>query len=222
MLAAAPAVVADATAPAAWLLSPEEAESRLWSLYSSAPLPQQLCSGELFEGLACLAGEAGTWDELSGINRPLLLDMITPQRFAAAVLFLGAEGRTAWVAATEGIVELELGELGLAWTGRYRLLWHPPDGFSGPLGLGDESPVVSQIASLFARLDGQQKALSGTLFSPVLQARVRMFQRENGLLDDGVVGVQTLLKINEALGIDLTNSAARKRLAQVTEEVVVR
>ncbi len=216
--------IAPATAATAgnWMLSPMATLAQLWSLYSAAPLPLEPCSGEVHDGLACVAGNASTWDELAEFDRPLLLDMITPERFAAGALFLGFNGRNAWVATEEGITEVELGAVGPAWTGGYRLLWHPPEGFGRPLGLGDNSPAVAQVASLFARLDGQQQALAGNRFSPALQTRVRLFQREQGLEDDGVVGMQTLLKLNEALGIDLTAAAARDKLASAADAAVNR
>ena len=56
-------------------------------------------------------------------------------------------------------------------------------------------------------------ALAGNRFSPALATRVRLFQREHALEDDAVVGLQTLLKLNEALDIDPTATAARALLA---------
>ena len=207
-----PVVAAPVPVPAGWLLSPVDAWAQLWSLYGvSFGAPQQ-CSAQLYEGLACVEGEAQTWDELAAFDRPLLLDVVTPERFAAAVVFLGINGRAALVATPEGVVEVGLSELAPAWSGRYRLLWHPPGGFNRPLGLGDTSGTVARVAALFAQLDGQQQALAGNRFSPGLEMRVRMFQQQYGLAADGVVGLQTLLKLNEALGIDPTAEAARKLL----------
>jgi len=215
------APVTSAPAPQ-WLLAPQDAWSRLWSLYSPAPVPALPCSGRLQDGLACVEGTAQTWDELSALDRPLLLDMITPERFAAGSVFLGSNGRTAWFAGNDGVLEVQLAELGPAWTGRYSLLWHPPPGFVRPLGIGDNTPAVAQVAALFARLDGQPQALAGTLFNPALETRVRLFQRKYALDDDGVVGLQTLLKLNEALGIDPTAAAARDLLARRPGDVVTR
>lgn len=203
-------------APGNWLLSPQTAQARLWSLYSAEPAPADLCAGPLPNGLACIAGSARTWDELAELDRPLLLDMITAERFGAGVLLLGSRGRTGWVLTDSGVSEIELVQLGPAWTGNYRLLWQPPEGFTRPVGLGDNSPAIAQIAALFARLDGQPQALAGTRFTPALQARVRLFQRQQGLEDDGVVGVQTLLRLNEAAGVDISAAAARKILAQAS------
>ncbi len=205
-----------------WMLSPVAALTQLWSVYSAVPLPLDLCAGQVHDGLACVAGRAGTWDELSDFDRPLLLDMVTPERFAAGVVFLGMNGRRAWVATPGGIGEADLSLLGPAWTGNYRLLWHPPEGFNRPLGLGDNSPAVARVAELFARLDGQEQALADSRFNAALQTRVRLFQREQGLQDDGVVGMQTLLRLNEATGIDLTAAAARARLGAGGDSAVTR
>ena len=203
-----------------WLLSPQDALTQLWSLYSAEPVPIDLCSGPLPGGLACIEGAARTWDELAGLDRPLLLEMITPERFGAGVLFLGVDGRNGWVQTAGGVSEVKLVQLGPAWTGNYRLLWHPPEGFSRPLSLGDNSAAVAQIAALFARLDGQAVALAGTRFTPALQTRVRLFQRDQGLEDDGVVGVQTLLRLNEATGVDMTAAMARQWLEHAAAEEV--
>ena len=216
-----PAALEPEPAPATFLLSPTEAMSRLWSLYASEPAPADPCDGPPQAGVACVDGEARTWDELARYDRPLQLDMITPERFSAAVLLLGIEGREAWVAVGDGATRVSLAELGPQWSGRYRFLWHPPRGFDRPIALGENSPVVASVAGLFARLDGQGEALADQTFNPALQARVKLFQREHDLVDDGVVGVQTLLKLNERLGIDVTAAAARGEL-ESPDEVVQR
>ncbi len=195
-----------------WLLPPLEALTLLWSLYSDAALPLNLCAGEIQDELVCVSGYAGNWDELATFDRPLLLDMITPERFAAATLLLGMDERSAWVATAQGPALVELGTLGLSWSGSYRLLWQPPAGYAKTLALGDDSPVVARIADMFARMDGQEQALAGSRFTPALQTRVRLFQQEQGLKDDGVVGMQTLLRLNERLGISPTAAQGRVRL----------
>lgn len=205
-----------------WMLEPAQAEARLWSLYSTAPRPTQICVDREQSGVACIEGEALTWDQLLAYDRPLLLDVITPERFSAAVLLLGIAGRQAWVAAEQGVVLVELAELGPLWSGRYRFLWHPPAGFERPLSLADSGPAVAQVAALFARLDAQSQPLTTAVFNSALQQRVRMFQRTHGLEDDGVVGVQTLLKLNELLGVDATATAARELLQDPAGEVVQR
>jgi general secretion pathway protein A len=168
--------------------------------------------------LACLEGEVWTWDELAAFNRPLSLETITPERFSAEVLLLGIDGSRAWVLAQGHVEQVNLAELAPFWTGRYRFLWHPPAGFTGPLSVGDDSVGVVVVARLFAQLDKQPEPLTQRSFTRALQQRVRLFQQQNALADDGVVGVQTLLKLNEQLGIDVTAQQARQQLQLAATE----
>jgi general secretion pathway protein A len=193
--------------------------ARLWVLNSDQPVPASPCVDDKAQnGLACLEGEVWTWEELAAFNRPLSLETITPERFSAEVLLLGVAGSKAWVLTDEGVAQVSLAELAPYWTGRYRMLWHPPPGFSKPLLLGDDSPVVGTIAELFARLDAQPEPLTERRFTRALEQRVRLFQQQNGLTDDGVVGVQTLLKLNEQTGVDVTAEQARQALETVATE----
>ena len=216
----APQIVSEPDVVPSWLLPPATAMSQLWSLYSVATEPGMPCPSGLHEAVACVEAEALTWDELAAFDRPLALDIVTVERFSATVLLLGIDGRNAWVLSDQGVMATQLAELGPLWTGRYRFLWHPPQGFTRPLSLGDESAVVARVAGLFARLDGQQLALTDQRFNAALQQRVRLFQRANGLDDDGVVGVQTLLRLNEQLDIDVTAARARGALRADAAEVV--
>lgn len=190
-----------------WLLSPAVAAQQLWSLSSDLPAPAELC-GDSSSGIACVQGEALTWDELASLERPVLLEMITPERFAAAAVLLTIAERSAWLAVSGRAVQVALTELAPLWSGGYFYLWHVPEGFERPLALGDSDPAVAEVAALFARLDGQSAPLAGRAFTPALKQRVMLFQRAQGLEDDGVVGRQTLLKLNETLGIDTSSQQA--------------
>ena len=181
--------------------------------------PLTPCPEQAVSGVACVAQQADTWQELDAYNRPLLLEMVTAERFSAAVLLLGMDGRDAWVATNDGVERAELALLGPLWSGRFRFLWHPPEGFVRPLAQGDSGPVVASVAQLFARLDGQARALTDQNFNAALRQRVELFQRQQGLQADGVVGVQTLLKLNELLGIDVTAQGARQALGEAAAVV---
>jgi general secretion pathway protein A len=203
----------------AWLLSPARAMSELWALASPNPMPVEPCSGELQFKVACVMASAQTWEDLQQFDRPIVLDMITPQRFSASALLLGVQERSATVLTHNGLVEMNLADLGTKWTGSYRFLWRPPKGFSGPLAAGVSNATVSEVALLFAQLDGQQQPLADTVFNEALKRRVILFQQTYALEDDGVVGMQTLLKLNELLGIDASNSSAIELLQNKINEV---
>ena len=85
-------------------------------------------------------------------------------------------------------------------------------GLYGASGDGRHQSCCEEVAALFAQLDGQDTGLAKNVFNAALKARVVLFQRQHNLEDDGVVGVRTLLKLNEQLGIDMTGDKARTRL----------
>jgi general secretion pathway protein A len=197
-----------------WLLPPADGFARLWQLHTDNPQTTQTCSAAVTAGLACVSERTATWDELRTFDRPLLLAVVTPQRFQASVLVLAIEGRHAQVWTDLGMQSVELAQLGPLWQGEYQFLWHPPVGFDSPLSRGDRGAVVTEVAALFARLDQQSAPLANEQFNAALEQRVRLFQRQHALEDDGVVGVRTLLKLNELLGVDLTSAAALQQLQE--------
>ncbi|MEQ9396480.1 ExeA family protein [Haliea sp.] len=213
----APATPPAATADA-WQLAPQAALEQLWRLQAEGPAPalKQLCDDVIRFPLSCLRGRAETWQELLALQRPLLLDLVTPARFAAAALFLGEDDGRALLWSGNALQRVPFTEVAPLWRGGYRLLWRPPAGFSGPIGRTEVSPAVADVAALFARLDGQPQPLAGNRYTAALADRVRLFQREQQLLADGVVGEQTLLRLNLLAGRDLSARAALESLRAAT------
>ena len=201
---------------------PGDVFDQLWSIYSAEPALQPPCTEQVHAGLACYEGEAWTWNDIQSLDRPLLLDVITQDRFSAGVMILGITDTTARALSRNGVVEVQLADLATYWTGRYRFLWRVPKGFQSSLSLGQEGDVVTRVAALFARLDGQIEPLAVERFNFALQQRVRLFQREQELADDGVVGLQTLLRLNAELGVDVSAAEARELLQLKPAEDVYR
>lgn len=206
---------------AAWLINENLALEQLWQLNSDAPFPAGVCGGSESEaevdGLRCLKGTAQVWDPVIALNRPVVLDMQTPGRFSAATLVVAFEGAVAWVLSDKGVERVRLVDMATAWRGHYRMFWQPPQGWGRPLVEGDVDPVITVVAQLFATLDQQATPLTEQRFTPALAERVRLFQAQQNLIADGVVGVQTLLKLNEALGIGLAPDVALRRAQWLTE-----
>ena len=206
---------------AGWLISENLALEQLWRLNSDAPFPAGICGGSENEagvdGLRCLQGTAQVWDPIIALNRPVVLDMQTPGRFSAATLVVAFEGAVAWVLSDNAVERVRLVDMATAWRGRYRMFWQPPQGWDRPLVEGDIDPVVTVVAELFATLDQQVKPLTEQRFTPGLAERVRLFQAQQNLTADGVVGVQTLLKLNDALGRGLAPDVALRRAQWLTE-----
>lgn len=203
---------ASSLGPPVWQLTPQEAITVFWQSASNTPTPSMVCPPPKITGLNCSNVSVEVWNDLMRLNRPVLLDMVTPDRFAAATLVLSFREVSALTWTRQGVLEVPLADLAKRWTGDAQYLWQAPRGWSGSVSLGNTSSVVDVIAQMFATLDGMT-APSVTSYGAALEARVRLFQEAEGILADGVVGEQTILRLNERLGIGLTSQRALERSA---------
>jgi general secretion pathway protein A len=195
-----------AAAPVAatwWQLNQDHALAELLSVleipYDGAMYPCWVVSQQ---GFKCETQKLNTWEEFIGVNRPAVLTITTPGRHTAYVPVVGIKGGNAWVRARDGLTQVPLAELGRLWTGEMVFIWRRPEAFRDAIGIGAKGAMVSWIAEQFATLDQQDAPLTREHFNAQLQQRVKLFQRAHNLNDDGYVGMQTLLKLNEALGVE--------------------
>ena len=193
-----------------WELRVQEANERFWQAASNTPVPSTVCPPPKITGLSCSKQSVNVWNDVMALNRPVLLEIVTKDKFAGAALVLAFGETTALMWTRQGVLEVSLGELADSWTGSIQYLWQAPQGWAGSVGLGNTSPVVNVIAQMFATLDGMT-APNVTSFGPALEARVRLFQESEGIAADGVVGEQTILRLNDRLGIGLTSQRALER-----------
>ena len=193
-----------------WELRVQEANERFWQAASNTPVPSTVCPPPRITGLSCSKQSVKVWNDVMALNRPVLLEIVTKDKFAGAALVLAFGETTALMWTRQGVLEVSLGELADSWTGSIQYLWQAPQGWTGSVGLGNTSPVVNVIAQMFATLDGMV-APKVASFGPALEARVRLFQESEGIAADGVVGEQTILRLNDRLGIGLTSQRALER-----------
>ena len=154
------------------------------------------------QGYKCENQKVTTWDEFVAYNRPAVIQITTPGRYSAYVTLVAIQQNDAWVRNQGELQRVSLQQLGTLWTGDFVFIWRRPESFKEAIGVGSRGPLVAWVAEQFATLDQQQAPLAREHFNSQLQQRVKIFQRENNLQDDGFVGIQTLLKLNEALGLE--------------------
>ncbi len=154
------------------------------------------------KGLKCETLNVENWQEFREINRPAVLYLNTPERFAAYTTIIALDDEDAIVIVDGDKQQVALSKLGPLWTGEFTFMWHKPPEFDGPVGVGSSGKLVRWVAERFASIDGQPQPLTNTRFTRALAQRVKLFQRQQGLTEDGVVGMQTLLRLNEATNAD--------------------
>ena len=193
-----------------WEFSESDGLAKLWLAATDLPAPSSLCPPPAITRLFCVVDSARVWNELASLNRPVLLETVTEDKFFASVLVFQIDGSEAVVWTDQGLQWIALAEIADAWTGTYRFFWQAPTGWEGALSLGDSGVVVTRVSQMFATLDGMElKEVTG--FGSALETRIRLFQEAEGLPVDGVMNQLTLLRLNERLGIGLTVSRALTR-----------
>ncbi len=154
------------------------------------------------KGLHCETQKATTWDEFKHINRPAVLSLTTKSRQAGYVALIGMDDQNALLLINGETKSLSLETLGGMWTGEFVFIWRRPDSFEGPVGLGSNAPIVTWVAQRFAGMDKQAAPLTTGVFNQALQKRIKIFQRSHNVVDDGLISLPTLLKLNEVLSIE--------------------
>lgn len=157
------------------------------------------------KGFQCSQDKFTTWEELRLLNRPAVLELITNGKFKAYAILIGLQNSQALLLANDKTqIQMQLEELGPQWTGEVFYTWKKPKEYEKPIGLGSNHPAVAEIAEQFALLDTQPNPLTRKKFNNALQERIKIFQREQNLIADGIIGERTIMKLNEALGVSTT------------------
>lgn len=151
---------------------------------------------------ACEKVRLNSWDELKDVNRPGLMTLATPDKKWVYLTLIGLSENYLLVLDQGSEKILPWREVAPLWTGDFFYLWSRPQGFEKSLQMGDKSELVTWIAEQFAQLDQQPAPLTRQFFTEKLKKRVELFQRTQNILPDGVIGAQTLRRLNEVLGID--------------------
>lgn len=160
------------------------------------------CADNGEQQYVCETAQITTWDELKEINRPAVLTLVTADKKLAYAVVVGLGEEQALVLKDGTELALPWEKLAKLWNGEVSYAWFRPAGYDGPLTAGQRSPLVNWLAEQFAQLDQQESPLARNIYNEKLRRRVELFQASQGMKPDGIVGAQTLRRLNEVLGID--------------------
>ncbi len=157
------------------------------------------CEGKLeLTRIACIDVQYDAWQDLLALNRVAIVKLLTPGRFNAYVPVIKVEQNEATVIDKNGQQQrLGLSDIGSLWTGDATSFWLAPAGYETPIAVGSRGLIVQWVADQFSALD-QQPPLARRMFNKALSSRVMLFQTDYSLDADGIVGANTILKLNEA------------------------
>jgi len=169
---------------------------KLWGVDFTDP---DSASCELAEtiGLFCFSSIAGL-NEMNDFDRPVVINL-NNQWFTLIELDRGS----ASLKVDNTIHSVPVAELLDAWSGNFTLLWRAPPGYKAPISIGDRGPAVDWLVNRLQVInDRTGPTTPGYVFDGELEVQVKQFQLTTGLTPDGIAGVKTWIKINDADDIE--------------------
>jgi len=151
--------------------------------------------------LRCKGGR-GDWDALRRYDRPAVLPLTRMDGTRGHVLLIGLSDDQALLAYEDGKQTVALAHLSDLWDGDYLLLWRPAPGDRSLIGPNSPDTTVQWLRQTLGSLPGAEP-LSGTGegYDAALHNAVERFQQAQGLKVDGIVGPQTLIRLNGVAGL---------------------
>lgn len=155
-----------------WSLPTDDAT--LARVRACPPVPQP--------GLHCARGRAAL-DAIAAVGRPALLQLPSARGDVPALLLgLDDDAAQLWLAGRR--VRVPQAALASVWVGDYTLLWSAAQLAALPLPPGGTGPAVDWVHARLAHA-------GPAVFDDALRESLRRYQREHGLLADGVPGPAT-------------------------------
>ena len=182
----------------------------LWQRDYGALAGREACDKAREGGLRCLTGKPSL-QGLIAFNRPALLTLESPKGDRIHAVLTGLDGTRMTLEVGDQQVRASAMDIAAIWSGNYLLLWRPPEAYQDTMKGGDKGADVAWLKNRLAELAGEPvEPVAEATFDAALEARVISFQRSHPLSVDGIVGPQTLIHLNNAVGApDVAVLAAR-------------
>ncbi|MDH5648657.1 MAG: AAA family ATPase [Gammaproteobacteria bacterium] len=167
----------------------------LWGLDKTIEEGQTGCDIATSEGLACIFN-TGTWNNLRTYNRPAVIELVDKDGARHHVLLTSLEADNATLNVGGKQYIFPLTAISPYWYGKYLLMWRPQSRVEGILRTGTHGASVIWLREALAHYLGRPLENQSDVFDETLESQVRLFQKENNLVPDGVVGQITLMRLN--------------------------
>jgi len=150
-------------------------------------------------GLQCLK-LSGTWNDVQRLDHAAVLELWDDRSDPYYAAVLTRHDNTLTVGLGGQSFEMTADALAGHWFGTYIVLWQMPPDYRGNLQIGDSGPSVAWLRQhLAAALQIDLRTAEPDRFDQGLQAALVRFQREHGLVPDGIAGPITWIAVNSTL-----------------------
>jgi len=168
----------------------------LWSVDLPAAVAPEYCVFASYLGLSWLA-EKGSWGLLRQYDRPAIMQLVASDGQSVPVFLRHLGDRAVDLVVGTESMRVAIDEVDRYWFGEFTLLLRLPPNGHWLLMVGDRNPDVAWLRQVL-EVAQQVKlpAADPQYFDARLQEQVTEFQRRHGLRPDGVVGRQTLIRLD--------------------------
>ena len=171
----------------------------IWSVQASELYSQE----EFFDlaeshGLRAERLDSGDIADLQKVNRPGIVRLKDESGFLKSYLITEITQISVVVRKGADSQLLGLQDFIARWSGSFVYLWRPPQQI-GSLKLGDSNPLaLDWLQSRLAAVDTNAEIIiSGGRYTQAVADQVLAFQQQQNIKADGVVGRETLLRLNQ-------------------------
>lgn len=153
-------------------------------------------------GLHCLSDNA-SWKDLLALDRPAILQFSLPPEQKRHALLIGVDKGQA-IFRFDDDLRFPIADVLKVWDGHFLLFWRSP---RPDMTIIAPLKISSNVAWLREQLSagtGETQDSTGPslFFDDALKANVIEFQHRHHLLEDGIVGAQTLIHLDNQTGAD--------------------
>ena len=169
---------------------------RQWNLPYDEKSSGDPCRQAQTHGLRCLTAQGGL-NSLLTLNRPAVLTLFDDRGRQFYAVLSALHGQTATFMVGTEMRTVDLKEVEKKWLGDYTLFWRTPPDFRSPLRPGQKGNMVLWLNKQLALLQGiTDQPRKNLLYEGDLVAQLKKFQLSEGLVPDGIVGPQTIIRLN--------------------------
>jgi general secretion pathway protein A len=179
-----------------WYRSAWNALFAEWSLVLPASVNPDFCKFAAQNGLRCMY-ERGTWDVLRYFDRPAVIRLVLDDGRMVSVALRNLQGDVAEMVLGETVMRLPTAEIDRYWYGDYVLLLKTPPGGATVMKTGGRWSDVQWLREQLGSIQGASLTAADPMyFDQQLHQQTLAFQREQGLVADGIVGKHTIIHLN--------------------------
>jgi general secretion pathway protein A len=172
------------------------------------------CQTASAQQLKCYRSQNLTVPMLRQLNRPGFVTLQQGKEAPRYAQLVSVDDQSVTLRVASQLHRVRRVALGQLWHGDFATYWRAPPGYAPALRDGSSGPALDRLARQLSQLDGTPtNTLSDApqILDVALRARVRAFQRAQGLKPDGLPGPMTFMQLDSATGVHepLTPTQAR-------------